>query len=221
MNSVRLFVLVVSVYFFTPVSAASIAPGDLIITEVMANPGAVSDAAGEWFELHNLTGNIIDINGLTISDDGSNLHVIDNGGSLIIDPFGYLVLGRNGVSAVNGGYTADYVYDNFVLANGEDEIIISNSGTEIVRLEYAAGFAVDGKSQELSGSVDFPLTGSDYVSSISVYGVGDFGTPGQAGDSSWIVAIQPVPLPAALWLFSSATIGLMGLTKKGLLSRPE
>lgn len=27
---------------------------DLVITEVMANPDAVVDADGEWFELHNL-----------------------------------------------------------------------------------------------------------------------------------------------------------------------
>jgi hypothetical protein len=214
MNAVRLFFLVVSVSFFTPVSAASVVPGDLIITEVMANPDSVSDAAGEWFELHNLTGNSLDINGLTLSDNGSNLHVIDNGGSLVIDPFGYIVLGRNGVSATNGGYTADYVYDNFVLSNSEDEIIISSSGTEIVRLEYGAGFAVTGKSQELSGAVDFSLDGSNYVSSITAYGIGDLGTPGRAGDSNWTLTTHPVPLPAALWLFSSAILWLVGLTKK-------
>lgn len=221
MNAVRLFFLVVSISFLAPVSAAYVAPGDLIITEVMANPDSVSDLAGEWFELHNLTGNSLDINGLTLSDNGSNLHVIDNGGSLVIDPFGYIVLGRNGVTATNGGYTAGYVYDNFVLSNSEDEIIISSSGTEIVRLEYDAGFAVAGKSQELSGKVDFSLDGSNYVSSRTVYGIGDFGTPGGAGDSAWTIAANPVPLPPAIWLFSSAILGLMGLTKKGLLSRPE
>lgn len=214
MNSVRLFVLVVAVSFFTPVLAASVAPGDLIISEVMANPDSVSDTAGEWFELHNLTGSSLDINGLTLSDNDSNLHVIDSGGSLIIDPFGYIVLGRNGDSGINGGYRADYVYDNFVLANSEDEIIISSSGIEIVRLEYGAGFAVAGKSQELSGTVGFSLDGSNFVSSIKSYGLGDFGTPGQAGDSSWTVTVSTVPLPPALWLFSSAIIGLIGRAKK-------
>ena len=45
-------------------SAASISPGDLIISEVMADPKAVSDTYGEWFEVHNLTGNSLDLNGL-------------------------------------------------------------------------------------------------------------------------------------------------------------
>jgi hypothetical protein len=214
MNSVRLFVLVVAVSFCTPVIAASVVPGDLIISEVMANPDSVSDAAGEWFELHNLTGSSLDINGLTLSDNGSNLHVIDSGGPLIIDPFGYMVLGRSGASGINGGYRADYVYDNFVLANSEDEIIISSSGTEIVRLEYGAGFAVAGKSQELSGRVGFSLDGSNFVSSIRTYGLGDFGTPGQAGDSSWTVVVSSVPVPPAFWLFSSAILGFMGRAKK-------
>jgi hypothetical protein len=222
MNTIRLFAIVVAfVSFSTPVTAASVAPGELIITEVMANPGLVSDTAGEWFELHNLTGNSLDINGLTISDGGSNLHVIDNGGSLIIDPAGYLVLGRNGVSTLNGGYTADYVYDDFVLSNSKDEIIISSSDTEIVRLKYTSGFAVGGVSQELSGTVGLSLDNSNFVSSIIPYGDGDLGTPGEAGNSNWSLEGQSVPVPPAIWLFGSAIIGFMGMRKRPALGRPE
>ncbi len=216
MNTIRLLVLAFPFLIISPfVSAASIAPGDLIITEVMSNPSTVLDKNGEWFELHNLTGNSLNLDGLTLSDNGSDLHVINSGGPLIIDPFGYLVLGRNGDQAINGGYSADYVYTNFLLSNDEDEIIISNSGTEIVRLEYSKGFVVEGKSQELSGMVGFPLDNSDYTSSISSYGLGDLGTPGRDGDSSWTLQIHTVPLPTAFWLFGSAMLGLIGLRKKG------
>jgi len=215
MNAVRLFVLI-SLVLPSFVSAASIVPGDLIISEVMANPDAVSDAAGEWFELHNLTGNSLNLDGLTLSDNGSNLHVIDSGGSLIIDPFGYLVFGRSGDESGNGGYTADYVYSGFTLSNIEDEIIISNTGVEIVRLEYTSGFAVAGKSQELSGNVGLALDNSNYVSSIGSFGAGDYGTPGLEGDASWKLDVQPVPVPAAFWLFGSGLVWLFGLKKKGL-----
>ncbi len=37
--------------------------GELIFSEIMQNPSAVSDSAGEWFELHNPTGSAINING--------------------------------------------------------------------------------------------------------------------------------------------------------------
>lgn len=213
MNTIRLFVFIFLV--FPPfISAASITPGDLIISEVMANPAAVSDTAGEWFELHNLTGNSLDLDGLTISDNGSNLHVIDSGGSISIDPFGYLILGKSSDSSANGGYTADYVFSSFTLSNVEDEIIISNAGVEIVRLEYTSGFAVAGKSQELSGTVGFALDNSNYVSSVSIYGSGDYGTPGLEGDASWRLDVRPVPVPAAVWLFGSGLVWLFGLKKK-------
>src|SRR5262249_54517288 len=39
-------------------------PGDLVITEVMANPSAVSDTTGEWFEVY--VNRDIDLNGLQI-----------------------------------------------------------------------------------------------------------------------------------------------------------
>lgn len=194
------------------VSAASISPGDLIISEVMANPSAVSDAYGEWFELRNMTGSALDLSGLTLSDDGSNTHVIDNGGPLIIAPYAYLVFGRNGDLALNGGYTADYVYSGFTLDNTSDEIVVSAGGVEIIRLEYTTGFAVAGESQELFGDVSLPLTNSDFVPSVSSYGLGDYGTPGLAGNSAW--AVQAMPVPGALWLLGSAFLGLLGVARR-------
>ncbi len=216
MNTVRLLASVCIFLVLSPLASAStIAPGDLIITEVMANPAAASDTTGEWFELHNLTGNSLNLDGLTLSDSSSNLHVINNGGSLSIDPFGYLVLGRSSDKTVNGGYTPDYVYANFVLSNSSDQIIISSAGVEIVRLEYSTGFAVAGKSQELTGTVvGFALDNTNFTSSVNNFGDGDYGTPGQAGASSWKLDASPVPLPAAFWLFTSGVVWLIGIVKK-------
>jgi len=192
-------------------SAASISPGDLVISEVMANPSAVSDFNGEWFELHNLSGNSLDLNGITMSDDDTDLHVVDFGGPLIINPNDYLVFGRSGNTSLNGGYAADYVYSGFTLSNGSDEIIFSAGGVEIIRLEYTFGFAAAGVSMELSGTVGLPLGGVDYALSVTPYGDGDFGTPGVAGESSWVLAAKPVPVPAAIWLLGSGLAGLLGV----------
>lgn len=218
MDGIKLLGLLVLVFSITNplnLSAAPISPGDLIISEVMADPAVVSDARGEWFELHNLTGSSLDLNGLYLSDSGANLHVIDNGGALTLNPFGYLVFGKSDDVLLNGDYVADYVYTGFTLANSDDEIIIAtDAGVELVRLEYTQGFAVTGKSRELAGTVGFPLSGTDYVLSTSTYGLGDFGTPGGAGDSNWTVEVQPVPVPAAIWLFGSAVVGFMGVARR-------
>lgn len=214
MDGIKLLGLLALVFSITNplnLSAASISPGDLIISEVMANPAAVSDTNGEWFEVHNLTGNSLDLNGITLSDYDGDLHVVGFGGALILNPYDYLVFGKSGNTSLNGGYAADYVYSGFTLSNTADEIILSSGGVEVARLEYASGFAVSGKSRELAGTVGFPLSGADYALSVTPYGDGDLGTPGMAGDSSWTVVTQPVPVPAAVWLLGSGLVGLLGV----------
>ena len=44
--------------------------GELIVTEVMNNPSAVSDETGEWIEIFNISESAINLQGLTISDAG-------------------------------------------------------------------------------------------------------------------------------------------------------
>jgi len=59
---------------FSPnIFAATIS--DLLITEIMANPTAASDSQGEWFELFNSSTESVDLSGIVLSDDGSNLHI--------------------------------------------------------------------------------------------------------------------------------------------------
>ena len=68
------------------------APGTVVITEFMKDPVRVADSFGEWIELLNTTASPIDIDGWTLTDDGSDLHVIDNGGALVIPAGGRLVI---------------------------------------------------------------------------------------------------------------------------------
>ena len=117
---IPLFVLlaVVALVGMWSVSAASAAtPGDIVITEIMQNPDAVSDNDGEWFELYNASTAIVDLNGWTVKDGGTNSFVITT--TLEIPVGGYVVLGRNGDTATNGGVIIDYVYEDFFLSNSE------------------------------------------------------------------------------------------------------
>ena len=173
---------------------------------MLANPSAVSDANGEWFELFNASDNAIDINGLTISDDGSNSHQINNGISLFIEPGAYLVLGRNGSVTDNGGYTADYVYSDFTLGNSQDQIIFADGDNEILRLNYTgAPFGTAGISVELINQLTNPDESDYQLSQNSQFGSGDTGTPGLRG-SFELVSTTTVPVPGAVWLFGSALL---------------
>jgi len=173
-----------------------LSPGDLIITEIMQNPAAVSDANGEWFEVYNKTDHPIDMLGMTIRDDGSDSHVI--GGNLVVPPNGFAVLGRNSDEGTNGGVQVDYNYGTWSLANGEDEVIIESADLlEIDRVEYDGGPNFPdptGASMSLDpGSFDAIANddGSNWCEATSSYGDGDLGTPGFMNDDCPVTPVPP------------------------------
>lgn len=125
-------------------------PGDIVINEFMANPATISDTDGEWLEIHNTTGGAINIDGWLLSDDGTDSHMINNGGTLVVPANGKLVLCRNIVFAVNGGVTCNYQYSSFILGNNGDEIILTeDAGTqeEISRINYPSSVTFDSSGQ--------------------------------------------------------------------------
>jgi hypothetical protein len=196
--------------------AAPISPGDIIVSEVLANPTAVSDSAGEWFELYNTSAVNIDLNGLVLRDSGSNIHTIANSAPLLIAPGAYRVLGRNGDSAANGGYQPDYVYSNFSLSNSSDDIIIESNSIEIFRLSYSSAdnFAQAGVSMALS-EIPAVISAADYQASGPniVFGDGDRGSPG-TGSLENSNAVSEVPLPAGGLLFCSSLGLLAGIKRR-------
>ncbi|MEL7314883.1 MAG: ExeM/NucH family extracellular endonuclease [Cyanobacteria bacterium J06559_3] len=165
-------------------SSSSVQPGDIVINEILQNPAAVSDSNGEWFEVTNTTTSDIDINGWTIQDNDTDSHVINNGGPLIVPAGGFLVLSNNADSATNGGFTADYEYSGFILANGADEVVlVAPSGTEIDRVEYDGGPNFpdpNGASMSLSDPAADNTIGANWSEATTSFGDGDLGTPGTA-----------------------------------------
>ena len=53
-------------------SLSSLSTGDLVISEVMVDPSAVSDFRGEWFEIYNNTADTVELNGLEVDCGGNN-----------------------------------------------------------------------------------------------------------------------------------------------------
>ncbi|UCD28134.1 MAG: lamin tail domain-containing protein, partial [Planctomycetota bacterium] len=170
--------------------SASVATGNtvqLVINEIMQNPSAVSDSNGEWFELYNPTASTVDIDGWTIQDNGSDNHVINNGGPLLVPAGGYLVLGINGDPATNGGVIVDYVYPtNFYLGNSSDELILLTGDlTEVDRVEWDNGATFPDPTGAAMALMDPALDnniGANWCEASTPFGDGDLGTPGAAND---------------------------------------
>jgi predicted extracellular nuclease len=167
--------------------AYAASPGDVVINEIIQNPAAVADSAGEWFELFNPTSADIDINGWTIADNDIDSHVIDNGGPLIIPAGGYLVLGNNTDTETNGGAPVAYSYgSSWFLANGADEVILTDAiGIEIDRVEYDGGPIFPDPTGASMALIDPALdnnVGANWCTASTPFGAGDLGTPGAEND---------------------------------------
>ncbi len=168
--------------------------GQIIITEIIQNPSAVGDSAGEWFELHNAGTSAVDMNGWKIKDDSSTseTHTISKQGGLSIPAGGYIVLALNGDSNANGGVTADYDYSAISLGNSTDGLVLTNAAdVEQDRVVWDNGstfpdpngasmaLKTDGHGNYLDNSV-----GANWCESQNAWAgsAGDSGTPGAAND---------------------------------------
>ena len=199
-------------------SQSTSAPVIIIISEMMINPDAVDDANGEWFEIYNAGTETVNIDGWTISDDGSDSHTIDNGGTLNIAAGAFLVLGNDTSSSTNGDYDCDYQYGNFSLANGGDEIIIKDGSTLIDSVGYD-----DGTNWPISAGASTVFVGESEDDN-SLYGnwgvatqrqnryrgdTGDKGSPGTNGNDQAL----PVTLGSFTARYSNGKIELTWITE--------
>ncbi len=187
---------------------AALAAGDLIITEWMANPAALPDAEGEYFEVYNASGTTIDLStaGLSIFDDGADNVTLAVTGT--IAPGAYYVFGNASQPWVDYNYALD---GTFFLANGADEIAIASMGTEISRVNYTNGDPFGaGQSvslNNLANSSNGLTLENDYIAeTVNTLPNGDIGSPGIAGVT--------VPEPTATLLSGLALLFLLRRTRR-------
>ena len=174
------------------------APGDLIITEYMADPSDVGDSDGEYFEIYNDTGSDIDLSNFTFAEtDGSGTESFSVNNpitDLIVESGTFYVLCKNGDDSANGGVTCDDDYPNrFSLNQGTQTVTVTDDRNSVMvfKLEYDDGDNFgDGISHELmdfqngrDGTANGPTVGSDYqAASQNIDGTGsDQGSPGSQG----------------------------------------
>ncbi|MCG8425506.1 MAG: lamin tail domain-containing protein [Proteobacteria bacterium] len=121
-----------------PTGDAHIEPGEVVITELMPN---IQSSATDWIELYNTTETAIDLQGCTLSDNGSDRFTINR--TLEIEPGKYAVLASasdRGVDTPPALIDPAWVFsdDQFQLeAAGPDQVVLTCGGVAIDRVEYA------------------------------------------------------------------------------------
>jgi uncharacterized protein (TIGR03382 family) len=167
-------------------ACAAPGPGDVIVTEILRDSGAVADTDGEWIELKNVSGADIDLQGCRLADLGGDSHVIDNGGPVAVSPGAVVLLARNPLSATNGGTFPDYAYGpgaTFVLGNADDEVILECGGVAIDQVAYdSSWFPNDpGRARQLDPGSETAAANdlsANWCDATIAFGAGDLGTPG-------------------------------------------
>jgi hypothetical protein len=157
--------------------AAPSRPGDVVITEIMPDPSAATDAAGEWVELHNpATAGALDLSGCELADDQGAEGSMED--ALVVLPGGFAVVARS----AEPGFSPDHVCPGLSLRNsGGDQVILRCDGVLIDRIAYAA--VQPGRSLSLDPSLVDVQANDDPASWCTVeesYHGGDRGTPGRA-----------------------------------------
>ena len=160
----------------------------VVLSEIMANPRAVSDERGEWIELHNLESYPVDLHRWTIASRNDRGITIDR--RVVVAPGGLVVLARNGDRTTNGGVDAAYAYEEgLALGNGADWLAL-RTPDGVTADSVAWSSAIRGASRALrDGSTPHSnVLGPAWATSVRAFGRGDFGTPGRANGSAPIEA---------------------------------
>lgn len=160
-------------------------PNEVIITEIMPDPSAVSDANGEWFEIYNTTDSPINLNGWILHDNSATSHTIV--GDNIIASHDYFVFCKQSDSLTNGGVPEDYAGFTFSLNNTPPDMakictdanVVVDSVWYTAPAIYGAGSSMQLRDVALNNDVM-----ENWCTSLNTwYGsMGDHGTPGAAAD---------------------------------------
>lgn len=172
------------------------AENPVVINEVMADPSAVTDDRGEWFEVHNTGTSSVSLQGWTIASSNDVTHTISGAVSVLVG--GFAVLGINGTKSKNGGITVNYVYGAAInLANASDWLVLKNgSGVLVDSVAWASAMpsgAARGVSDPLGDNLD--AKGSNWTTQTTLTSKGDKATPGKVNDGYMAPPPPPPPPP--------------------------
>ena len=161
------------------------AAGNLVITEVMANPAGGADTGKEWFEVVNPTGGALDLGGVVVTR-GTNQFVIPATTSI---PSGtFFIFAGNSSAAANGGLPhVDVDYGASVqLVDSNFDLSLRAAGILVDAVTFSTTMPT-GASRELK-QANLTATDNDNeanwcTASTAMYGTeNNFGTPGAAND---------------------------------------
>ena len=168
----------------TQALAAPTSTTRLVISEVMADPATISDANGEWFELHNPGAASVSLSGFQIGS--ANDAAVTITGAVNVPAGGYIVLAKNSDSALNGGLNAAFSFGALNLANNATDwlIIRDNVGALVDSVSWGAVPPTGASRAKRAMLIDCtPMNDARaWGTATNSYVATNRGTPGAAND---------------------------------------
>ncbi|MBN1605644.1 MAG: lamin tail domain-containing protein [Polyangiaceae bacterium] len=159
-----------------PTDAGRGSTESVIFTEVMRDPSALADTAGEWFELQNVGTETVDLAGCVIARDAAELTVSE---PLELKPGGIVTLARS----ESPGFVPDVVYSSISLPNSSSFVLsLSCEGQLVDSITVDPATWPDGSGVAASLSAS-SMTAADndnptaWCAATATYAI-DLGTPG-------------------------------------------
>jgi len=158
---------------------------DLVFSEIMYDPSALSDSEGEYFELYNTGDSVCSLRGLTITRESNSHEVGEDVGA---PAGGYVVLAKHEASIAV--FDVDYIYGGGVSLTDETTLCIEDDvGNTLDCVSYGdSSWTMPAAGQSMSLHPEYLDAGDNdmpgyWCLSEDDIGNGDLGSPGADGPS--------------------------------------
>lgn len=159
--------------------------GAVVITEIMSDPTAVPDAAGEWFELSNVAAPALALEGCVVSN-GTTQNLLP---AITLARNERVVLARNLDPFANGGLSAGATFTFPLTASGS--IRLSCGATLIDETTWTSNESA-GRSRGVDDNLEDAIANDDpanWCFATALYNASDKGSPGFLNESCGAGAI--------------------------------
>ncbi|HEY1549318.1 MAG TPA: lamin tail domain-containing protein [Kofleriaceae bacterium] len=162
--------------------------GDVVITEIMPNPKAVSATVGQWFEIEAI--NDVDLNGVGLdrANDSTAPEVLDSGACIHMAASSFAVFARSADSTANGGIDALGTFDFSLSPTSNPDVQLVYGNVVLDQVTWTT--APEGASLQLDPSETDPASNDDisnFCAGTQIYdtidSISDLGTPGAINDA--------------------------------------
>ena len=191
------------------------AAGDVVISEFHRDPAAVADAAGEYFELTNVSGAPVALRGLRLVTSNG---LLTFGTNMALYPGRPVLLPADGDGSRNGGLPlgVTWPYNSIALGNSSGSIALQSAGgATLDSLSYTSSFP--GGTGVASERKDLlaPASTANFVPAPFTYGLGDRGSPGRRNGGDTTRAAGKMVVEASA---SSVTLRATAISHGGYVS---